>query len=228
MSIVFGGASAAFVPRVAYRLSVAAGVPPRAACVACGRRFAAGFPGWCRAGSVCPHAGRQVDHPFPGTVVAGAAAAGLLAVTSGPAARLPLLLVATVLGVLLAAVDRGCLRLPDPLVALFAVVAGAGLAVPARLPVALAAGALVGAFYLFLALLPGRGLGLGDVKLGAVLGFVLGFGGWTAVAAGFAAAHAINGGIAAWLLITRRAGGERALPFGPALLAGALIGITAV
>ncbi|MEU4692003.1 prepilin peptidase [Actinoplanes sp. NPDC023714] len=156
-------------------------------------------------------------------------AAGALVAGLGPVPQLPALALAAVVGVRLAVIDLRCLRLPDPLVGLLALVAGLPLAVlrPSGLPVAVAAGALTGAAYLLLALLPGEGLGLGDVKLGAVLAFVLGFDGWPAVAVGLGAAHLINGVVAGWLLITRRAGGARALPFGPALLAGALIGLTA-
>lgn len=213
--MVFAGAAAAFVPRVAYRLAVAFGEPPRASCAACGNRFPAGPSGWVRAGAACGHGG-----PVMGTVVASALAAGCLAVAPGPVSRLPFLLVAAVVGVLLAVIDMRCLRLPDPLVALFAVVAGAPLAVadPAGMPVALTAAALAGAGYLALALT--GGLGLGDVKLGAVLAFVLGFGGWPAVAAGLGTAHLINGVAAAWLLLRHH---RRDLPFGPALLVGALV-----
>jgi leader peptidase (prepilin peptidase)/N-methyltransferase len=77
--------------------------------------------------------------------------------------------------------------------------------------------------YLALALLPGGGLGLGDVKLAAALGLILGFAGWPAVVVGLVAAHLINGSVALFLLLTRRADRLRALPFGPALLAGAVL-----
>jgi leader peptidase (prepilin peptidase)/N-methyltransferase len=65
------------------------------------------------------------------------------------------------------------------------------------------------------------------VKLAAVLGFVLGFAGWPAVLAGLAAPHLINAPVAAFLLLTRRAGRRTALPFGPALLTGALLALAA-
>ena len=67
------------------------------------------------------------------------------------------------------------------------------------------------------------GLGLGDVKLAAVLALILGFAGWPAVVTGVLAAHLINGPIALFLLVNGR---RRALPFGPALLAGALLALT--
>ena len=84
---------------------------------------------------------------------------------------------------------------------------------------------LVGAAYLIVALLPGRGLGLGDVKLGAVLGFALGFLGWPALVAGVVLPHLINGPAALVLLLARRARRRTPLPFGPALLVGALLAV---
>ncbi|MEV6303793.1 hypothetical protein AB0M02_30605 [Actinoplanes sp. NPDC051861] len=155
-------------------------------------------------------------------MAASATAAGVLAAALGPVPRLPVLLVAAVLGVLLAVIDMRCLRLPDPLVGALALSAGVPLALlePGRITTA-----LVAAGYLGIAMLPGRGLGLGDVKLGAVLAFLLGFGGFPAVIVGLGAAHLINGVVAGWLLISGRARRGRGLPFGPALLAGALIGL---
>jgi leader peptidase (prepilin peptidase)/N-methyltransferase len=166
------------------------------------------------------------------TVAAGALAAGLLGAAIGPAPPLVVLLPAAVVGLLLAAIDLRCLRLPDPLVALFAAVTVLPLALaalasgePGRLVRALAAAALAGAIYLLVALLPGGGLGLGDVKLAAVLAFVLGDAGWPAVAIGLLAPHLINGPMALSLLLTRRAERRTPLPLGPALLAGALLAL---
>jgi leader peptidase (prepilin peptidase) / N-methyltransferase len=109
-----------------------------------------------------------------------------------------------------------------PLLSAGALVAGD----PGRLGRALLAAALSGTVYLVVALLPGGGLGLGDVKLMVVLGFILGFAGWPALAVGLVAPHLINGPVAVALLLTRRAKRRTALPLGPALLVGALIGLT--
>jgi leader peptidase (prepilin peptidase)/N-methyltransferase len=145
---------------------------------------------------------------------------------------LPVLLIAAVMGAVLAQIDARCRRLPDPVVALLAVSAGVPLTVgsvlagePARAGRAMLAAALVGVAYLGVALLPGGGLGLGDVKLAAVLAFVLGFLGWPAVAVGTVLPHLINGPMALVLLLTGRARRRTALPFGPALLVGALLGV---
>lgn len=219
----FGGASAAFVPRLAHRLAVPRGNPPRSVCPVCRTSL---HP-WVRAGAACPCAGPPVW-----TIGSGALAGALLGATIGPTPLLLVLLPAALLGLLLAAVDLRCLRLPDPLVLVLAATTIPPLALgallgdePGRLTRALAAAALSGTIYLAVALLPGGGLGLGDVKLTAVLGFILGFAGWPAVVLGLLAPHLINGPVAAALLLTGRAKRGTALPLGPALLVGALVGL---
>ena len=59
-----------------------------------------------------------------------------------------------------------------------------------------------------------------------LLALILGFAGWPAVVLGVAAPHLINGPIAVVLLVVRRVPATRPIAFGPALLAGALIGLT--
>lgn len=153
----------------------------------------------------------------------GLAGAGtVLAVTGGAGAAL---------AVLLAAVDLRTHRLPDRLVAALAAVLAAGLLLagataegwPALGRAVLAAGAS-GTGYLTLALLRTGGLGLGDVKLGAVLGAWLGWFGWPAVLAGALAAFVLGGAFTTVLLLTGRAGRSSPVAFGPWLLLGAAAG----
>ena len=223
LATTFGAAAGAFVPRVALRLAVPFGAPSRSACAICARPFSSGLDGWVRAGSPCP----CTRGPW-WTVLGSAAAAGLLGATVGPVPLLAVLLPAVVLGALLIEIDLRCLRLPDAVVGALAVLVAApliALGEPGRLCRALLAALLVGVAYLIVAILPGGGLGLGDVKLAAVLGFVLGYVGWPAVAFGLLAPHLINGPTALFLLVTRRATRGTAVPFGPALLAGALAAV---
>ncbi|MET0422915.1 MAG: prepilin peptidase [Actinoplanes sp.] len=163
----------------------------------------------------------------PVIVLTGAAVAAVLAWSVGPSPLLPIYLVAAVPGLLLAAIDLRCLRLPDPVVGALAVLAGVPLAVlrPERIGVAVLASGTVLTAYLIVALLPRGGLGLGDVKLAAVLALILGFAGWPAVLIGVLAPHLINGPVALALLVSGRADRRRPLPFGPALLVGALAGV---
>jgi leader peptidase (prepilin peptidase) / N-methyltransferase len=134
------------------------------------------------------------------------------------------LLPALVLGLLLARADLRTGRLPDPLVSLLAV----ALVLPvlgrpaAELMRALAASILVFSLYFLLALLPGDGLGFGDVKLAAVLAFGLGVRGWDTVLLGLALPPLIIGPAALALVATRQLGRRDPLPFGPALLLGTL------
>jgi leader peptidase (prepilin peptidase) / N-methyltransferase len=222
LAAVQGAATAAFLPRPAHRLAVGYAERPRHTCAACLRPFVPGIPGWVRAGAACPCSGG-----YARIVLTGAAVSALLGAAIGPSPLLPGLLLAVAPAQLLAVIDLRCLRLPDPLVLLLALTGGVPLAVlrPERILPALLAGGAVLTAYLVIALVPGGGLGLGDVKLAGVLGLLLGLAGWPAVLAGVLAPHLINGPIALFLLVTGRAGRRRPLPFGPALLVGALIGL---
>jgi leader peptidase (prepilin peptidase)/N-methyltransferase len=215
LAAAFGASTGAFVPRLAHRLAVPSGTAVRSACPFCAEPFTT----WVRAGPACPCR--------PGgwwvAVTGSGSAAALLAVAFGPSPALPALLIAVVLGVLLAAIDVRCLRLPDRLVAALAtVVLPLGFD---RFGLALSGAAVLGGAYLLLAVVSGGGVGLGDVKLAAVLGYALGHLGWPAVLAGLVAPHLINGPIAVFLLITGRARRSTALPLGPALLAGAVVAV---
>lgn len=137
------------------------------------------------------------------------------------------LLPALVIGLLLARADLRTGRLPDRLVSLLAV----ALVLPvlgrpaAELLRGLAATILVFSLYFVLALLPGDGLGFGDVKLAAVLAFGLGVRGWDTVLLGLALPPLIIGPTALVLVATRRLGRRDPLPFGPALIGGAIAAV---
>ena len=66
----------------------------------------------------------------------------------------------------------------------------------------------------------GRGIGLGDVKLGTAIG--IGFGPVAGLVA-LGAAFVLGGAYASWLLVTRRARRGDAIRFGPFLAAGTLL-----
>ncbi|MEU7926069.1 prepilin peptidase [Micromonospora sp. NPDC049107] len=145
---------------------------------------------------------------------------------------LPVLVAVAVVGLVLAVVDLGCLRLPDPLVAAAGTLALGGLtgtallaATPGRLVGALVGAVLCGAAHVLLALLPRSRLGFGDVKLAVVLGLPLGWLGHDALLTGLLLAHLLQGGLVVGLLATRRVRRDTLLPLGPALLAGAWLGV---
>jgi leader peptidase (prepilin peptidase) / N-methyltransferase len=93
---------------------------------------------------------------------------------------------------------------------------------PASLPERLAAAALGGGTLLPIALARPDGLGMGDVKLVAVIGLYLG------AAAAVAVVVAFAGGALAGAALVVRAGAaarRRPLPFAPFLAAGGLVGL---
>lgn len=139
-------------------------------------------------------------------------------------------LVLAVLGVPLAVTDLAHHRLPNRLLAtagtgtvvllaLAAVIEGDGTGF-AR---ALLGGCVLGAGFLGLALLRPTGLGMGDVKLAAVLGLWLGWLSWPSVLLGVLAAFVGGGLISLLLLLLGRVRPDSHLPFGPWLLLGAAV-----
>lgn len=155
-----------------------------------------------------------------------------LAAARGDDPALPVLLALAAVGLVLALVDLACLRLPDPLVAVAGTLALGGLAgaallagTPGRLVGALVGAVLSGAAHVLLALLPRSRLGFGDVKLAAVLGLPLGWLGRDALLTGLLLAHLLHGGLVLGLLAARRVRRDTLLPLGPALLAGAWLGV---
>lgn len=95
---------------------------------------------------------------------------------------------------------------------------------PGALPRHLLAAVIAGTLLLVVALAYPRGMGMGDVKLAAVIGLYLGRAVAPALLIGFAL-----GAVYGLVLIARHgvAARKRAIPFGPFLAAGALVGLFA-
>jgi leader peptidase (prepilin peptidase)/N-methyltransferase len=70
-----------------------------------------------------------------------------------------------------------------------------------------------------------EGLGFGDVKLLGLLGLVLGWAGWGVLLGGVLLGLLAGAVVSLVLLVTGRAGWRTALPFGPPLLAGAVLAL---
>lgn len=147
---------------------------------------------------------------------------------------LPTVLVVVSAGVALVFIDLDCHRLPDPIVLPLWPVAVVGLVfagvMSGEWPIgrALASAGLwvlvIGGIWLATG---GRGMGFGDVKLAPVLGLILGWIGWGPAAVGLASAWFIGGGVALVLLIAGRARRRQAIPFGPFLVIGFILGVLA-
>jgi leader peptidase (prepilin peptidase)/N-methyltransferase len=134
----------------------------------------------------------------------------------------------------LAVIDATTRLLPNritypafPVLAGLLLVASVALGDFGRLGRGLLAAVAVGAFFLLLALISPRGMGLGDVKLAPTLGLALGWLSWGAVVVGVFTAFLLGGlvGLGAMLLLGLSR--KSLLPFGPWLVTGALLGVLA-
>ena len=145
---------------------------------------------------------------------------------------LPAFLVFAAAAVVLGAVDLIERRLPDAVVLPALVVTVLLLAVAAAVTTdwGMLLGALFGAaalfaLYFLLALLSPSGIGMGDVKLAALVGLVLGSAGWGVWLVGALAGFVVGGVVSLVALLARRVTLSDALPFGPSMLAGVYLSL---
>jgi leader peptidase (prepilin peptidase)/N-methyltransferase len=150
----------------------------------------------------------------------------------GQLAAVPALLAFTALGVALSGIDLATRRLPDVLVLpdypVLAALLAAACAVRsdwgALFRAGLAAAALFGFFFAVAAVSP-RAMGFGDVKLAGVIGLVLGYVSWGTLVVGAFAGFVLGAVIGVGLMVGGSAGRKTAIPFGPFMIAGALLAL---
>ncbi|MFE3116590.1 prepilin peptidase [Streptomyces niveus] len=165
-------------------------------------------------------------------VLVTALVCGALAAATGPRPELAVWLLLAPFAVLLALVDRNVHRLPDQLTLPLAAASAALLGIAALLPdaggswpTALLGGLALGACYFVLFLINPNGMGFGDVKLALSLGVVLGWYGWLLLFVGAFAGFLFGSLYGLGLMALRRANRKSAIPFGPFMIAGALVGV---
>ncbi|MFB8349737.1 prepilin peptidase [Streptomyces niveus] len=170
--------------------------------------------------------------PSVPVVVITALVCAALAAATGPRPELAVWLLLAPFAVLLALVDRNVHRLPDQLTLPLAAAAAALLGIAALLPheggswpTALLGGLVLGACYFVLFLINPNGMGFGDVKLALSLGVVLGWYGWLVLFVGAFAGFLLGSLYGLGLILMRRANRKSAIPFGPFMIAGALLGV---
>jgi leader peptidase (prepilin peptidase)/N-methyltransferase len=212
--------------------STEAGQPLRITCPACSAEV---LPGRWRWLSVLPVTGRCPAcrtriGPYP---LAAETAAGLVLAFAAARAtsgwELAALAWLALIAVPLAFTDLAVHRLPDLLtataftgtLALLAAAAVAGHQPGHRARAAIGATALA-CFYLALCLIRPGEMGLGDAKLAASIGLVLGWASWQALLTGTFAGFALAAIYGGARLATHRATRTTQLPLGPFILLGAL------
>lgn len=164
------------------------------------------------------------------TGVTAVVLAALAGTATGWSAAWPAYVALSLIGTTLFVIDVELHRLPNRLTAT-AAVAGAVLLTAAALidetwsALARVGTAAVVVFALFyvLALISPRGVGLGDVKLAAVLAGYLAWFGWIEVVRGLGAAFVVAGFASITLLVAGRATRKTAIPFGPFLIGAAML-----
>ena len=178
--------------------------------------------------------------PQPPALAAGAVTAVLL---GGLAARVqpghPALVLAAACWLAACAVPLACTdfavqRLPDPLtgaayagtVVLLLLAAAVGGPWSALFRALLGGLALAG-FYLLLILISPSGMSPGDVKLAASLGTLLAWFGWRLLIAGGFAGLCLGAIAAGALLASQRVSRKHLIPFGPFMIAGAVLAVIA-
>ena len=232
VALPFGLAVGSFMTVAAYRLPKGESVlRPRSRCPSCGAEIGArdNIPvvSWLLLGGRCRRCGERISVEYPLLELATAALVVLAAI------RYPnpwhIVLVAGLLALMpgIALIDLRHRIIPNrltyPALLLFAVVIVLAWAIddavdPARAGI----GLLLYGGILFIVAAVSGGMGMGDVKLAAVIGLVLGSLGLRLV--GVAAAAAIVlGGLGAVVALIMGRGRKSAIPFGPYLAAGAVV-----
>jgi leader peptidase (prepilin peptidase)/N-methyltransferase len=229
---VGGAVTGSFLSVVAHRVPRGESiVGPRSRCAGCGAQIAAydNIPivSWLLLRGRCRSCGERISARYPlieiGTGLAFAATALVL---HGEPAQLVLglVFVATLAAITLTDLE---LRVIPNKVLIVSALAGVALAAaldPSSLPERAIAAAAAGGGLFLVALAYPRGMGLGDVKLAAVMGLYLGRAVAPALLIAFAA-----GALVGLALIARdgAAARKRAIPFGPFLALGGLVGVLA-
>jgi leader peptidase (prepilin peptidase)/N-methyltransferase len=235
MPIAFAGGAllGSFAGVVAHRVPRGESfVTGRSHCDHCGAQIAAydNIPviSWLVLRGRCRSCGERIPARYPLSELAMAAlfaaTVAVLGTQDLPRLALGLIFVATLVTVTLADLDR---RVIPNQVLLASAAAGLAILIaaePSLLPEHLAAAAGAGGFLLLAALVYPGGMGMGDVKLAAVMGLYLGSAVVPAMLVGILA-----GALVGLAMIARHGAGarKRAIPFGPFLALGGVVGLLA-
>ena len=180
----------------------------------------------------CRDCGTRISARYPAVELATAVMFGVLAWHFGFDWALPAYLYLGAISVALAMIDIDVHRLPNAIVLPSYGVVAVLLLLPTavtgewdQLLRAVLGGLVLFAFYFLLAFIYPAGMGFGDVKLAGVLGVYLGWLGWGVLLIGGFFGFLLGGVMGGALMVVRKAGRKSKIPFGPFMLAGALIAI---
>jgi leader peptidase (prepilin peptidase)/N-methyltransferase len=187
---------------------------------------------WLLLKGKCRDCGTSISARYPAVEAATAGVFLMVALVVGASFTLPAYWWMASVAIALALVDLDLKRIPNAIlypgtaagVALLAVGAFAD-GDPESLVRGLAGGVAAFGLYFTIALAARGGFGFGDVKLSFLLGVFMAYRSWGTLAVGVFAGFLIVGVVSLVLLIGRRVSRRDALPFGPAMVAGALLAL---
>jgi leader peptidase (prepilin peptidase) / N-methyltransferase len=221
-----------FLNVVAHRLPAGLSlVSPPSACPGCGVHIRpydnVPVVSWLMLGGHCRACDTSISPRYPLTEAVTGALFAAVVLAKGSSHGIWLDLIFVVALVAITRIDLEHRIIPNRIVAALAVTTLALTAVfePHQLVERLIAGAAAGGFLLAAVLAYPSGMGMGDVKLAAVMGLVLGRGVGPALLVAL-----LTGTIVGVAVIARRgvrAGRKTAIPFGPFLAIGGLVGLFA-
>jgi leader peptidase (prepilin peptidase)/N-methyltransferase len=236
LGLVIGSFLNVVAYRVPQRVSLSV---PASHCPACDHpvraRHNVPVLGWLVLGGRCADCRAPISPRYPLVESGTAALFVALALKLAAVHQLPALpgfLYLGAIGVALSLIDIDTQRLPDRIVlpsypVLLVLLAGAAIYQQdwyALARTGIGCAALFGV-YLLIALAHPSGMGFGDVKLAGLLGAGLGYLSWASLVVGAFAAFLLGGVVAIATIALRRGDRKTALPFGPFMIAGMLLGI---
>ncbi len=230
ISALFGAVIGSFLNVVVYRLPRGESlVKPGSRCPKCETpvRPTDNLPvlGWLLLRGRCRTCAQPISARYPVVEAATAALAVAVVLLKHSAHDLALGLALVLILVPIALIDLDHRIIPNKITlpaAILAVAIGV-VTKPSGVPEQLIAGAAAGGFLLIFVLAYPRGMGIGDVKLAGVLGLYLGAAAGVALLVGVFTATIV--GVAVMARLGVQAGRKTALPFGPFLAFGGIVGL---
>ena len=181
----------------------------------------------------CAHCGARISPRYPLVELGTGVAFVVVALSLDQVdllSAIPAYLYFTAVGIALALIDLDCRRLPDAIVLPSYPVLAVLLALSAgwqhdwwSLARAGIGGAALFAFFFLLAFIQPQGMAFGDVKLSGLIGGVLGYLSWWTLVLGSFLGFLLGALVGVALMASGKAGRKTAVPFGPFMVAGALI-----
>ena len=228
LGLVMGSFASVVAHRIPRKESI---VGPRSRCSSCGARIAAydnvPLVSWLVLRGRCRACGERIPATYPAVELAlGVLFAAVYLVYEGDAAEIALGCVFVTMLAIVTLTDLEHRIIPN-VVLIAGTIAALAIVVPTDvggLPERAIAAAAAGGFLLAAALVYSGGMGMGDVKLAAVMGLYLG----RAVAPALLSAFVAGALVGVYLLIRHGAEArKRAIPFGPYLAIGGVVGLLA-